>query len=527
MSDLFLIHEEQSFGLKSNSSSISNNTLMSINNTVEKNQGDGLLKTMYPIYLYKPPFGYPRNVNVVFLRQLAKNPYVYSVIKAIMDQAAEAKWDIKPKKGTEMTDELEKERLFITEFFKNPNSDFESFSQLLRKVIRDLLVLDSGVFVKVFNLKKTLVQLRAIDGGAILKNPDRHGSIANRKDVIFGDGYFGMGAGVGHKTKVEPYRLALDRYNSYGYNQDAAYFQFAYGMNYSVPIPYGKKELIYMMENPSTEIVYSEGSALQSSIDVVLNLIYSNKATLDTFLNSNIPTGIIQLAEAGQEDADSFQNKLHMQQYSGYDEYGYQRKINGKLPVVGNPTVNFIPLNFNNKDTQLLEINQWYTKVLWACFSSNADEMGFTEDSNKAVSQSQTKAAARKAVMPRLSLVANHLNDQVLPEFPSGDLFEFVFDTYDIDEDIKKWVLYESKIRMGVMTPEMVAEKEGIDVAELKQYLDERAARDNQNNQEKGNNDSKDPKLEKKPQKDDKESKKTEVKSTYEFPDKIGKASIV
>ena len=521
MADLFCIHDNSDFGLKSHPSGQSNASLMRTNNLVESRQDTGLLKTMYPIYLYKPPFGYPRNVNVVFLRELAKNPYVFSVIKAIIDQAAETKWEIKPKKGVTMTSELEVKQNFITEFFKNPNSDYESFAQLLRKVIRDILVLDSGVFVKVFNLKKELVQLRVADGGAFLKNPDRHGSLAEREDIIFGDGYndYNNDLSVSSKIQSQAYKFAIDRYNSYGYTDQAAYFQFAYGVNYSVPIPYGKREVIYMMENPDTEQVYSVHSALQSAIDVTLNLIYSSKASLDLFLNANIPTGIVQIAGAQQEDADAFQEKLYMQQYSGYDEYGFQRKINGKIPVVGNPAVNFIPLNFNNKETQLLEIQEWFTKVLWSCFGMTASEMGFTEDSNKATDASQTKAAARKAVRPRLSMIEKYLNDQVMPELEGGDLFDFVFDNYDIDEDTKKWALYKEKIEMGVLTPEMVAENEGIDLEKLKGYLDERAERANQNNPDPDKNSNNFGKKDGK--KEEKKDDKLEVKSTFEFSDKI------
>jgi phage portal protein BeeE len=460
MSDVFNLNPIQ---LKAETKT-SNNSILVSNQMIESRQGEGLLKTTYPIYLYKPPFGYPRNVNVVFLRELAKNPYVFAVIKAITDQAAETKWEIKLKEGVEMTPELEEAQKFITEFFKNPNSDNESFAQLLRKIIPDLLVLDSAVLNKVYNKNGDLVQLRAVDGAAILKNPDQYGSLYNRADYIDAEGYFGIGSNSSNAVKPsKTYKLAVDQYSAYGYNEEAAYFQFAYGINYSVPIPFGKKEIIYMMENPSTETVYSRGSALQSAIDITLNLIYSSKASLDLFLNANIPSGIIQLAEAGQDDVDIFQKKLYNQQYSGFDEYGFQRKINGKLPVVGNPNVSFVPLNFNNKDNQLLEIQQWFTKVLWSCMGITASEMGFTQGDSRATDESQAKVSAKKAVKPRLSLIGNYLNDQIMPELPNGDLFEFSFDEYDIDQEIKKWQLYQTKITTGVVTAEQIADIEGID----------------------------------------------------------------
>lgn len=472
MTDLFNLSPNSQFGANNTQLKSNAQILMTNNNIEQRQSNDPLLKTTYPIYLYKPPFGYPRNVNVVFLRNLANNPYVFSVIKAITDQAAETKWAIKPKEGVEMNEQLEQSQKYNTEFFKNPNSDNESFAQLLRKIIPDILTLDSGVFNKVYNRKGELLQLRVIDGGAILKNPDRHGSLANRVPIIFEDANSSIDSNATER-KNKAYNEAVNQYNSYGYTDQAAYFQFAYGINYSVPIPFGRKEIIYIMENPSTETVYSRISALQSAIDITLNLIYSSKASLDLFLNANIPSGIIQIAEANQEDTEAFQDKLFNQQYSGFDEYGFQRKINGKLPVVGNPNVSFTPLNFKNSESQLLEIQQWFTKVLWSCFGVTADEMGFTENSNKATGEAQTKANARKAVKPRLSMIANYLNDQVIPELMDGDLFEFVFDEFDIEEEIKKTELYTAQIANGMMSPQMAAEKEGVDLIRLKKDKEE------------------------------------------------------
>ena len=98
--DIFNLSRTSELGLKSQSQMKSNSQILMTNMAVGNRQKDDpLLKTTYPVYLYRPPFGYPRNVNVVFLRELAKNPYVFSVIKAITDQAAETKWEIKQKEG--------------------------------------------------------------------------------------------------------------------------------------------------------------------------------------------------------------------------------------------------------------------------------------------------------------------------------------------------------------------------------------------------------------------------------------------
>jgi hypothetical protein len=83
-----------------------------------------------------------------------------------------------------------------------------------------------------------------------------------------------------------------------------------------------------------------------------------------------------------------------------------------------------------------------------------------------------SKRYAKKAVRPILNLIAERINMEIMPEFGVPELM-FKFDDYDLDEDIKRHQLYESQIRMGIKTAEMVAEEEDIDVAELTRQKEE------------------------------------------------------
>jgi len=59
-------------------------------------------------FLYKPPFGYPRMVDIPNLRALAKTPYVFMVVSTIVDEVASVDWAIQPKPNFEKDDkELE------------------------------------------------------------------------------------------------------------------------------------------------------------------------------------------------------------------------------------------------------------------------------------------------------------------------------------------------------------------------------------------------------------------------------------
>ena len=146
---------------------------------------DGIFKAFVPDYLYKPPFGYPRRVNTVFLKQLSKNPYVFSVIKTLADEATSMGWEITVKDefntGEIDYDEKIKE---ITKFLRNPNGNEESFEHLLRQVIVSLIEADSGVLVKVFNQQGDLKHVFARDGSTFLKNPDIYGYLGHRSNFV-------------------------------------------------------------------------------------------------------------------------------------------------------------------------------------------------------------------------------------------------------------------------------------------------------------------------------------------------------
>jgi hypothetical protein len=150
------------------------------------------------------------------------------------------------------------------------------------------------------------------------------------------------------------------------------------------------------------------------------------------------------------------------------------RKIAFKFPIA-NQEAKFTPFQLDPKTMDIIAQQEWFAKILWACFGVTADEMGFTQDSNKAVSQTQTAVFKRKAVRPMLALIKYHIDKEIIAEWGEEAFksLEFKWDDYDLNEDIQRHTLYESQIRMGIKTPEMIAEEEGINVQELKKQKEE------------------------------------------------------
>ena len=464
-----------------------------------ESKAEDIFKAYIPNFLYKPPFGMPRRVNTPQLKELAKNPYVFSVIKTLCDEATSIGWEIKVKKefqevnmtkeddeGKELEEgeegetgiDLDEKQKEITKFFDNPNGNEESFNHLLRQLITDICEVDSGVLVKIFNQAGEFQQLFARDGSLFLKNPDIYGYMGNRREFVapLPDGFTGVGMDVGGTPTVTQQQI-MKQY-SLLFKEDAAYFQYGWTAG-SLPVPFGKREICYVMQNPRGDSIYGR-SPVEVLMNTILNLIYGIDFNLDFYTNNNMPSGAIQLLGAQQAQIAQFRENFE-NNFRFEDEFGKKRKKFFKFPI-SSSKVEFTPFQMNAKEMDIIAQQEWFTKILWMSFGVNADEMGFTESSNKAVGAEQIKVFKRKAIKPLLQVIQYHINTQIMPEFFAkkrinmvGELpkfsdvpLEFTFDMYDIDEDNRELDKLQKELTMGIKTSEMIAKERGINLEELK-----------------------------------------------------------
>ena len=433
------------------------------------NEGSGTHKAYIPEFLYKPPFGYPRKDNVVLMRELAKNPYIYSVVKTLCDEAASTPYDVVVKKDVDMTPALEKKRLEILEFFDNPNSNKENFKSILRMIVKDVCEVDAGLVVKVYNEFGEFKEIYARDGGSFLLNPDIYGYIGNRADYVTP-----MPINQALVPTSADWQATMNAY-SLAFKEVAAYFQYGVtGM--ALPVPFGKREIIYIKQNPQSNSVYGL-SPIGILADIITTLVYGSSYNLDFYMNNNMPEGIIQLIGMKKENLKSFQQRMQKQIKVKDPKTGFMRRVGFKVPAV-NVEAKFTPFQLDPKVMQIIEQQDWFSRLVWACFGITADEMGFTDKSNKAVSAAQGAVYKRKAVRPILELLKVHFDKEILIEFEGSEGLEFKWDDYDLEEDTKKHSLLQMEISMGVKTPEMVADELGIDTTKLEASQEKKDAKD-------------------------------------------------
>lgn len=454
--------------LKLRNSAISKNA-MSLG-AITRPPQDDVFKAYIPEFLYKPPFGYPLKKNILELKLLAQNPYVFSVIRTLKDEASTTKWEIRPKK--EFTDatnpqKYEEQIKKISLWFKNPNGNEESFSDILSCWIQDLCEIDAAVGVKVFNRAGEFSQLYARDGGTFLKNPDIYGYMGSREEFVKPmESAYDLRSLTGQDGK--PTQEGIKMYNTL-YSEKAAYFQYGW-TGLGLPVPFGRREVMYISMTPRSDSIYGR-SPLEVLKASIMTLIYGQQYHLDFYLNGNMPDGIVALPGSEQDQTDAFQARMN-NNFQTTDALNNVVRVGHRYPVVGSDA-KFIPFSLSAKDMEIISQQQWFTKLVWTCFGVPPDEMGYTENSNKAVSQNQTSAHKRRALTPILKRIEYAINTQLMPELDQSGKFELHFEDYDLDEDLKKHQLYAAQITMGLKTPEMIAEEEGINVQELKKQKEE------------------------------------------------------
>ena len=453
---------------------------------------DGLNKSFIPRFLWKPPFGYPRFTDLPYIRWLAKTSYVEMCISTILDELSSIPWDVIPNPvlpetefkddNGDLKDEAKAEMSHIKSFFMNPNTNKESFEDVfIRAPVRDILEINTGVLNKVFNLKGEMVEVVARDGTTFTKNPDVHGMMTHREDILFPkiivdknslreNSKVHLSNSIDAAHEFDP----LTHITTTHAREKAAYFQFGWIAG-PKPTPYGKREIVWLQKNQTTYDIYgfSPAQVLAKSLQT---LIWQIDSDLEYYNNNNVPKGMIGLEGSDADEIRSFKEQWKDQQHE-LDEFGNKRKIYNSVPIL-NFKPQFTKIEFSASELQIIEKQQWYTKMVWASYGVTATALGYTEDAQGQSNQIvQSKTFRKKAINPMLRLLENRYNGDIVSEFEynmnlnvsKGKKIEvpkytFVFKMFDTDEERQKYELYKLQTSdSGLMTINEVRNLEGKD----------------------------------------------------------------
>ena len=425
-----------------------------VGSITEESRGE-LNKALETRFFFKPPFGFPRNVDLLEIRRLAATPYVEMCLSTIIDGISAVPWGIIPTNLTEeILPEKQKNLEHIKAFFDNPNTNKESFEKILRKLVRDILEVDSGVIVKQFNLKEELVGIVAKDGATFTKNPDIFGMFTDRDDLILDTQI------VGDNRQIDNMISGMIRATDA--RTRTAYFQFGWSPGIK-PIPFGKKEVVWFERNPRTDTFYGR-SPIEILANAIQMLIYTIEHNLQYYNDNNMPKGVLGLEDSDAESVKAFEEmwneKMREQDIAG----NWKRRFH-HIPII-NKKPTFTRIQFSNAELELLEQQRWFSKMVWASFGVTPTELGYTEDAKGLANQIiQSQIFRKRAINPLLRLIEYNVNKEIISEFEYEGI-EFKFLTFDIEEEMNKIKLFEKQIDAGVRTVNEIRKSEGLDEVE-------------------------------------------------------------
>ena len=423
---------------------------------------EGQPKAYIPNFFYKPPFGYPRYKDLNYYRILASTVYVDMCETAIIDEVCSVPWEIvaEDDAGNEVPGK-DKELEIVQKFFKNPNTNpGESWNIIIRMMLPDLLEINSGILVKVFNAFGEMVEIVARNGSAFTKNPDVYGMYTNRADIILMKNIYDDNAQeLLQGNPFNPYLSIFDSMDSEQAKEEGAYFQ--YGFNTGArPVPFGKREIVWVEKKVRTDDLYGR-SAMEVLAKTVQTLVYAVEHNLEYFSDNSIPPGILGLDGINTEDMKAFSQQWTESQ----NELGQWKKAWHKLAVV-NKMPKFEKLGFSNQELQVIEQQKWWSKLVWAAFGMTATEMGFTEEAQGSANQIvQSSIAKKRIIYPILRLLEYYINTEIIPEFGFEGI-KYKYKIFDVEEETKKWTLYKLQTESDLKTINEVRNTEGLDPVE-------------------------------------------------------------
>jgi SPP1 gp7 family putative phage head morphogenesis protein len=386
-------------------------------------------KAVMTEYFWQPIRGQPRRVDTNELRQFSQTFWVNACVKTIIDEISSLDWDIVPKEGYEY-EWVEEGITKVKEFLKKPNNNGESFQHILRATIKDILELDAGIIVKVFDIGSYNFDEIEPKSGAPMLKP------------------------MGERTMTEIYSRDgasfLKEIDKFGFEK--GFWQYSFQIP-AHPMWFNKDEIVYLMEQPRSMSPYGYART-QAILDIIKSLHYSTLYNKRFFEETAIPDGALSLLDTNETEMKAFMSWWN-------NEFKAQPH---KMAVL-NKEMKWQPFAQTQRELEFLATQKQYFNWVISEFGLTPAELGITEDLNKSTSATQAELTKRKGIRPFIKLFEIYMNTGILPEFPfNGIEFQFIYD--DPAEKSSKLDNWKKELDMGLKTVNEVRNELGLDPIE-------------------------------------------------------------
>ena len=337
------------------------------------------------------------------LRNLAESyDLMRLAIETVKDQIESFEWQIVPKDNTADPTKYKGDIKKVADFFEYPDRD-HNWSQWLRMLVEDMLVLDAVCIFPQQNRGGGLYSFDLVDGGTIKRVIDEYG-----------------------RTPIPP---------------DPAYQQVIKGIP---AVNYTRDQLMYIARNPRTWKLYGY-SPVEQTIVTVNIAMRRQLSQLQFYTEGNVPEALVAAPDTWNSDmVKDFQSWWD----SMMEGNTAQRRHMKFVPNLGNGKIIF-PKESVLKD----EYDEWLARII--CYAFSIAPNALIKQMNRASSEQMAESAKEEGQMPRMRFIAAQITGLISKYLGHPDLaFSWLTDVSM--DPLKKAQASQIYLTAKVITPDEV-----------------------------------------------------------------------
>lgn len=253
----------------------------------------------------------------------------------------------------------------LTTYFKSVNFENESIDTVISKFLNDFLVIGRGVIEKARNPLGRITELLARDASLF--------QIIPTKDL----------------TGILAYRER--RRNTFENLQT-----------------HSKNDIIYRQYAPLT-YTYMSIPIIETIVNEISLLLLGTKNIAWSFVNDEIPPGILHLGQIGEE-------ALERAQLSFQAAKGISQASSGMRVIDNVDEVNWVSFQRPFREMQVAELLPMFERIVTRNFGLAAVEAGLTGDGGQGSQDIALRASQSKMIFPLTVIIKDALNQEVVQE---------------------------------------------------------------------------------------------------------------
>jgi len=293
----------------------------------------------------------------------------------------------------------------INALLEDPNTGLESWKDIRKEYLRDVLIYDAGALEIVYDQNRVPAELYSLPGEKIRLNVDEHGTFKNEEQA-----YIITGGSLNGKTVPD------------------------------VAIP--RDEMIYLVNNPKSASVYGL-SPLESLYQTVASDLFATKYNSDFFKNNGEASGILGAEGLTMEDLKRFRT-YWKQEIAGK---------NHKMAIV-NGKISWTPMNMTNRDMQFLEYQRWLLCKIMTVYGMQPIVLGVIDPTTgKLNSEEQLKSYREETVKPLLEMECYQLTKVLVQQAFGFNDVKITYEPIDIVNELVNSQIAVQLVGAGILTP--------------------------------------------------------------------------